>query len=298
MNSMLRLLVLDAYASDGRAKLALGGAAEAGPLYAECVHALAPTAKLEIGHPADADWVPPASLEDFDGMLWSGSSLTIHIADDPRVRRQVELARRGFEAGIPAHGSCWAAQLAVVSAGGQCGLNPKGREFGLSRKIRLTTGGADHPMYQGKPAVFDAWTSHQDEIQSLPPGAKLLATNEFTRVQAVAIEHGRGRFWAVQYHPEYDLHEIARQAHLRTPGLVEQGSFADEADAEGWIRDMEALHANPDRSDIAWRYGIDTDVVDPAIRLRELANWLANEVEPRARQRVGGSRGGSIRGAG
>jgi len=286
---MLRLLVLDAYAREGRAKLVRGGATEAGPLYGECVRALNPKAEVEIGFPADADWTPPEALEQFDGMLWSGSSLTIHVADDPQVTRQIELARRGFEAGVPAHGSCWAAQLAVVAAGGECRRNPRGREFGVSRKIRQTGSGTAHPMYEGKPAVFDALTSHQDEIQTLPLGAKVLATNEFTRVQAVAVEHGRGRFWAVQYHPEYHLHEIARQAHIRTADLIEQGSFADETGAAAWVHDLEVLHKNPDRSDIAWRYGIDADVVDPAIRLRELANWLAHEVEPRARRRLGGS---------
>lgn len=285
----MRLLVLDAYAREGRAKLVRGGASEAGPLYAACVRSLVPAAELEIGFPADADWTPPEALDQYDGMLWSGSSLTIHVADDPHVIRQVELARRGFEVGVPAHGSCWAAQLAVVAAGGVCRRNPNGREFGVSRKIQLTDSGRDHAMYAGKPVVFDALTSHQDEIERLPPGATLLATNEFTRVQAVSVEQGRGRFWAVQYHPEYHLHEIARQAHIRTADLIEQGSFADEAGAAGWVRDLEALHADPDRSDIAWRYGIDADVVDPGIRLRELANWLTFEVEPRARRRLGGA---------
>lgn len=289
LRAVLRLLVLDAYAREGRAKLAGAGATEAGPLYADCVRALAASAELELGHPADADWTPPTALASYDGMLWTGSSLTIHQQDDPRVTRQIELARRGFEAGVPAHGSCWAAQLAVVAAGGQCVRNAKGREFGLSRKIRLTGPGSDHPMYAGKPVVFDALTSHQDEIQTLPPRAKVLATNGFTTVQAVAVEHGRGRFWAVQYHPEYDLHEIARQAHLRTPDLVAQGSFCDQAAADRWIGDLEALHADSGRRDLAWCYGIDSDVMDPRIRLKELANWLASEVEPRARRRAGGS---------
>jgi len=144
-------------------------------------------------------------------------------------------------------------------------------------------------MYAGKPRVFDAFTSHQDEITGLPAGAIALAANDFSAVQAVAVEHRGGRFWAVQYHPEYDLHELARLAQLRTPGLVAQGSFANEAAAAAWIDDLEALHADPTRADIAWRYGVDRDVVDPDVRLRELANWIDTEVRPRARRRSGGA---------
>ncbi len=286
---MLRLLVLDAYAREGRADLTSAGASEAGALYARRLRELRPDAQVDVGFPADPDWAPPDALAGNDGMLWTGSSLTIHDARDERVTRQIELARRGFEAGVPAHGSCFAAQLSVVAAGGACARHPEGREFGVSRKIGLTAAGAGHPMFVGKPAVFDALTSHEDEIVTLPPGAVTLASNRWSAVQAVAVEHRGGRFWAVQYHPEYDLHEIARQARLRAPGLVAQGRFANEAAALRWGDDLETLHADSSRRDLAWRHGLDADVLDPGVRLRELANWLAREVEPRARRRVGGS---------
>ncbi len=289
----LRLLVLDAYAREGRAEIAAGGATEAGVLYARRLRELEPEAEVDVATPADpageAPWREAGALAAYDGMVWTGSSLTIHHEDDPRVQRQIELARAGFAEGIPAFGSCWAAQLAVVAAGGRCGANPKGREFGVSRKIALTEEGASHPLFAGRAPVFDAFTSHQDEIQSLPPGARWLATNAFTRIQAVSVEHGRGRFWAVQYHPEYDLYEIARLGHVRTPGLVEQGSFADAEQASAWVADLEALHEDPTRSDLCFRYGLDDDVLDPGRRMTELVNWLEHEARPRARARLGGS---------
>lgn len=290
----LRLLVLDAYARDGRAEIAAGGATEAGLLYARRIRELDPDAVVDLAYPADADgeevWQAEGGLAGYDGMVWTGSSLTIHHEDDPRVRRQIDLARRAFAEGVPAFGSCWAAQLAVVAAGGRCGPNPRGREFGVSRKIALTEEGVAHPLFAGRARVFDAFTSHQDEIQSLPPGGRWLATNGFTRVQAVSVEYERGRFWAVQYHPEYDLREIARLGHVRTPVLVEQGSFADAAAASAWVADLEALHADPGRTDLCFRYGLDEDVLEADLRMTEIANWLDHEARPRARARFGGGR--------
>ncbi len=286
----MRLLVLDAYAREGRADLARGGATQAGELYARRLRSLAPDAEVEIAYPADADAALPASgLAGYDGLVWTGSSLTIHDEADDRVLRQVELARQAYADGVPSFGSCWAAQLAVVAAGGRCAPNPKGREFGISRKVELTGPGAEHPLFADKPRVFDALTSHQDEIVELPSGAVWLATNGFTRIQAVAVQHRAGSFWAVQYHPEYDLHEVARLAHVRTGVLVEQGSFADPDAAAAWIADLEALHQAPERADLLFRYGLDEDVLEPSLRMREVANWLAREVAPRARRRLGGA---------
>src|SRR6266403_1796200 len=60
---------------------------------------------------------------------------------------------------VPSFGSCWAAQMAVVAAGGMVRANPRGREMGIARKIALTPEGRGHPLYAGKGAVFDAFIS-------------------------------------------------------------------------------------------------------------------------------------------
>jgi GMP synthase (glutamine-hydrolysing) len=274
----LHLLVLDAYAAEGRASLRAAGGSEAGRLYERMLRRLAPDAVVEVAHPADPDPRLPmgAGLADYDGVAWTGSSLTIHDASDRRVRRQLELARAVYEAGIPSFGSCWAAQLSVAAAGGRCAASAKGREFGIARRIALSGAGRNHPLYRGKAPVFDAFTSHADEVVDLCDGAALLASNEWSRVQAVSVERGRGRFWALQYHPEYDPHEVAALCRLRRSELVAQGSFADQAAADAFARDLEALHADPGRADLAAALGIGPELLDPERRTLEVRNWLAS----------------------
>lgn len=274
----LRLLVLDAYAPEGRAAVRGAGGTEAGRLYARMLRTLRPDAAIDIVYPADPDPQLPSgvALSNYDGICWTGSSLTIYDLDDVRVRRQLQFARAVRDTGVPSFGSCWAAQLAVAAAGGRCAASPKGREFGVARRITLTDAGAVHPMFRDKPRHFDAFTSHADEVVELCEGAQLLASNEWSRVQAVAVERASSRFWALQYHPEYDPHEVAALCRLRKRELVGQGSFADDAAADVYVAQLEALHADPARTDLAAALGIGADLLDPERRTVEVRNWLVS----------------------
>lgn len=274
-------LVLDGYSRAGRADLESGGATTAGKLYERMLKAACPAAEVEILYPADPDASLPGgtAIADYDGIAWTGSSLTVYH-DTDEVKSQIAFARAVFEAGVPSFGSCWAAQIAVVAAGGLCQAHPRGREMGIARKISLTNAGRGHPLYYGKKSVFDAFISHDDEITQLPPGAVVLASNDFTRVQAVAVTSGKGEFWSVQYHPEYDLHELARLCFCRKQKLTDKGFFRNLDEAQDFVDDLEALHAAPERKDLAWRLGIDEDVMDPVVRQAEVRNWINQSVIP------------------
>ena len=152
--------------------------------------------------------------------------------------------------------------------------------MGLARKIQLTDEGRGHPFYAGKPSVFEGFISHEDEITHLPPGAVCLAANHFTRVQAVAVTHGPGSFWALQYHPEYDVHELARLTFCRIDKLIKKGFFVDRTAALDYVDKLETLHQEPGRTDLGWLLAIDADVQNEDIRLREVRNWLEYLVLP------------------
>ena len=281
MTTELCFLVVDGYSRSGREDLEAGGATTAGRLYERMLKRWVPDARVDIICPADPDVSLPrgASINQYDGVAWTGSSLTVY-ADTPEVSAQVEFARAVFAARVPSFGSCWAAQIAAVAAGGACAAHPRGREMGIARKIALTPEGAAHPLFRGKKLVFDAFISHDDEVTHLPPGALVLASNDYTRVQALAVTWQGGHFWSVQYHPEYDLHELARLCYCRRQKLTEKGFFLSEADACSYVELLETLHGNPRRKDIAWLLGIDDDVRNADIRQAEVRNWIEQLVIP------------------
>lgn len=281
MSGNPRFLVVDGYVKKARDELAKGGATVAGPLYGAVLERHLPGSSFDVIYPSDPGAAIPKgkALAGYDGVVWTGCSLTI-FEDVPEVRSQIAFARAAYDAGIPSFGSCWGAQIAAVAAGGAVAANPRGREMGIARKIALTPLGRAHPLYVGKADVFDGFISHYDEVTKLPPGGVRLAGNDFTHVQSVAVKHGKGEFWGLQYHPEYDLHEMARLVYCRIDRLIKDGFFKDRKAGEDYVTLMETLHADPKRKDIAWLLGVDADVMDRKVRCVEVVNWLQRLVLP------------------
>ena len=268
---MTRFLILDCYDANGRKGLAAARATPAGELYRDMLLRHRPDAVFDIAFPADAD--AAIDLTGYDALLWTGSSLTIY-EPMPQVTRQVELAREAYRRGIPAFGSCWALQIACVAAGGTCRKNPKGREFGLTRKITLTEAGRAHALFAGRDYAFDGFTSLFDEVESLPAGAVALAGNAATEIQAADISHDKGRFIALQYHPEFDFSVMAALTRFRDEGLIAEARMKNPQDIQDFIEKCEEIDKTPNDFALRFALGADDDVLDRKIRENEFANWL------------------------
>lgn len=268
----MKFLIVDGYPLESRRELEDAGVGAACGMFERMLRDHLPQAQAVPAFPADTEEIP--DLAGYRGILWTGCNLCLHSPADPRVDRQVEIARRAFAAGIPQFGSCWAVQIAAVAAGGRVAANPRGREMFLARKIALTDEGRRHPMYEGKRPVFDGFISHLDEVAEVPANSIVLAGNEFTGIQALEVRHGRGVFWGLQYHPEYDLHSMGRLMAARKAALLREGLYRSEDEADAHLRDIAALAAEPDRKDLRWRLSVDEDVLDRGHRQVEFANWL------------------------
>jgi GMP synthase (glutamine-hydrolysing) len=278
----LNILIVDGNRTDvNELNRELGGT-PSGEGYANALRFLEPDIRTTIVRPADdgPDCLPTGqNLVDFDGIAWTGSALNAY-ADDPAVTGQIPLAKNTVLSGVPVFGSCWGMQIVAQALGGEVQPCPKGREIGIGRHIVLNENGASHPMYAGKPTHFSALTVHMDEVFKVPPGAVVLASNGHSDIQAFALENDQCRFWGVQYHPEYTLAELAAIFRRYGQKLIDAGLFADMEALETMAADWMTLHGNPDRHDLAWRYGIEKDVLMPERRLLELRNWLDRLVRP------------------
>jgi GMP synthase (glutamine-hydrolysing) len=224
------------------------------------------------------------SLDDFDGVVISGSPLSVY-EDRAEVRDQLSLARDIFERGIATFGSCYGLQLMMQALGGHVRVNPRGREIGVARSIMLTDAGRDHAMFANKPAAFDALCSHQDEVETLPEGATLLASNHVSDVQAAVIERGSSSFWGVQYHPEFDFAMIAAIIAKQAKRHVTEGLARSESDVVEIARDLRAVEGPELRTDLHWRLGLKRDVLDAKTRSAEFGAWLDHKVRPHAQAR-------------
>jgi GMP synthase (glutamine-hydrolysing) len=140
-------------------------------------------------------------------------------------------------------------------------------------------------MYAGKADVFDAMTFHRDVVATLAPGTTVLAANAVSAVQAVEIRCGTAVAWAVQYHPEYPLREVAAIVRRSGINLVNEGFFPDTGALTRYAAELDALDRNPDDEALAQRHGVDGAVLDKPMRVRELVNWIEHLVLPARAQR-------------
>jgi GMP synthase (glutamine-hydrolysing) len=279
-----RVLVIDGNEAETRARHVSMGGTDSGDGYAATLKRLAPDLETDIVRPADEEVRLPdgMALNNYDGAVITGSALNVY-SRAASVERQVDFAKAVFGAGVPCFGSCWGLQVGVVAAGGTVIRNPRGREFGFARRIMLNDDGRKHPMFDGKPEVFEAVTVHVDTVDSLPSGATALAQNDMG-LQAAEIRFPNGGgFWGVQYHPEYSVAEAAAMARRYSDVLIREGLVRSQEEVDALAAEFMALDANPADARLAWRFGVGESITDSRIKLAEIRNWLERRVFGRRR---------------
>ncbi len=132
-----------------------------------------------------------------DGIILSGSHASVYEEETDKAPQAV------FALGVPVLGICYGMQTMAQQLGGRVEAGQK-REFGyasvrarghsaLFRDIQDSTNAEGH-------GLLDVWMSHGDKVTELPPGFKVIASNETTPIAAMADENRK--FYAVQFHPE------------------------------------------------------------------------------------------------
>jgi GMP synthase (glutamine-hydrolysing) len=276
-----RLLVIEGNSPQTMAEHTAVGGVPAHQGYSNLLRELLPGAIVDSAHPGDTAATLPngEALEGYDGIAITGSSLHVYEGG-AAVTRQIELVRAALGTGTPVFGSCWGLQVIAAATGGSVRRNPKGREIGFGRGIRLTDAGRKHPMYVGKLDVFNAPTVHLDEVETLPASATVLATNAISAVQSVEFRTNGSIAWGVQYHPEYPMRELAAIVRRIGTRLIGEGFFADEPGVRAFSEDLDALDKDPACKRLSWLHGISQNVLDKKLRVSEVANWIEFQVLP------------------
>ncbi|MGM0399657.1 MAG: type 1 glutamine amidotransferase [Halobacteriota archaeon] len=127
-----------------------------------------------------------------DGVVVTGSQASVYW-DEPWIGETVDWVREAVDQGLPTLGVCFGHQLVARALGGE--VSDMGEyELGY-REIRHD----GDPLFDGLEDPFLAFTTHSDTVETLPPGASVVAENDFG-VQAFRTDRAVG----VQFHPEYD----------------------------------------------------------------------------------------------
>jgi GMP synthase (glutamine-hydrolysing) len=135
---------------------------------------------------------------DFDGLVITGSRSSVYW-DEPWIPPLVDYVADAAADDVPVLGVCYGHQVLAEALGGRvAGMD--GFEIGYNAVRRRDEG----ELFAGIGEEFTVFTTHGDAVVEMPPGATLLAENEYG-VHAFR----EGHCWGVQFHPEYDM-ETAR----------------------------------------------------------------------------------------
>ena len=124
---------------------------------------------------------------------------------------------------IPVLGICYGHQLLADAFGGKVGYHPGGLEMG-SVEIALSTDGKKDALLGVLPEKFLGFASHAQTVLQLPPGAKLLAANDFEPHHAFVLD---GHIWGVQFHPEFNRGITCSYIEAERETLMQQGQDVD-----------------------------------------------------------------------
>ena len=196
-------------------------------------------------------------LENYDGLIWGGSSLNIYN-DTPEIRRQIEFMKDCQNKVKKILAICWGMQVAVTAAGGQV-KKSNNSHIGIANEIEINKYGLSHPLYENKDKKFNSPAFNFDEVVKLPENGICLASNKINKIQSLYFETNNTCVWGLQYHPEITYEKMISLIQFRKDKLIENRKvFKDENDVEEHISfiKQEILIANKEK------------------RMMELKNWL------------------------
>lgn len=103
--------------------------------------------------------------------------------------------------GVPVLGICYGHQLLAHALGGMVIYHPAGKEIGTV-PVEQTDIARDDPLFADLPERFPAHVVHSQTVAILPPGAVILASNDFEPHHAFRVGPSA---WGVQFHPEFSV---------------------------------------------------------------------------------------------
>lgn len=154
----------------------------------------------------------PASVAEADGWLITGSRHGVY-EDHPWIPPLEQFIRDAFVARVPVVGICFGHQIVAQAMGG------KVERFDGGWAV-----GATEYDFGGETLRLNAW--HRDQVVTAPPGAKVIATNDFCTNAALLYDD---RALTVQAHPEFRPEFVDGLMRTRGKGLVPDEVMAEAA---------------------------------------------------------------------
>ncbi|MEL7568807.1 MAG: gamma-glutamyl-gamma-aminobutyrate hydrolase family protein [Bacillota bacterium] len=158
---------------------------------------------------------PAPELDDVSAIIITGSHSMVTDQDDWSMALCAWLRSHRSKC-IPTLGICYGHQLISQAFGGQVDYYPQGKELGTV-SIQLTEAGISDPLLGVLPRSFLGHVAHSQTVLQLPPGARILAKNDFEQHHAFVLDDC---IWGVQFQPEFNAGITEAYTHTLGTGTL------------------------------------------------------------------------------
>ena len=148
--------------------------------------------------------------EGLEGVMITGSPAGVYDPE-PWIGPLMEFIRQAARADVPLVGICFGHQILAEALGGKVVKSEKG--WAAGRHIYDVVACPDF-IGEACPAVIGGAASHQDQVVTLPPGARIIAASDFTPY--AGLYYPDAPALSFQCHPEFsDAYSAALYASRR-----------------------------------------------------------------------------------
>ena len=192
----------------------------------------------------------PATFDAYDAVLLTGSR-SDSFSDAPWVVDLRRVVTQLLQQGKKMVGVCFGHQLIALCLGAPVGRAPQG--WGVGR-MTYDWHRPDLPHSEDRTHI-SLLASHQDQVFALPPGATLVASNEFCPVASFTVGN---KVFCIQPHPEFS-EDVSAYLLDKRRGLLGEDMYT--ASRQSLVHGHEGEHIG--RMVVAFLQGQSPDTVEP-----------------------------------
>lgn len=157
----------------------------------------------------------PSDPGECDAWITTGSRFSVND-EEPWIRQLEQFVREVAQEEVPFVGVCFGHQLIAKALGGNVVKSDRGWGVGAKQvTVREDLG-------LGR--SYTVITSHQDQIDSLPPGAEILGWNEHCPISMLGVG---ANMIGIQGHPEFDPAYSGALMESRRGSLIPEATVDD-----------------------------------------------------------------------
>lgn len=176
---------------------------------------------------------PPT--DDFDAFIVGPTPISANDAlSHAFLRKEWSYLQQIIDSGKPTLGVCCGGQMLAKLQGGEVHRSPS-KEIG-GYTVTLTDHGLRDPLFRGFPNQFPVFHWHQD-VFTVPPGGRLLATGVPCPIQAYAKDNVRGLIFHLEItHRDAERWVDAYPEEPAAIGKTREQALEECREAEGEMR--------------------------------------------------------------